>query len=175
MIIWIASYPKSGNTYVRSFLSSYYFSKKGKFEFDLLLNIKQFPALSYSNIKSYTFLDAANNWINNQNIYFNKEAQKYDSSIVIEKYIKMVMSTKDSLGLNAMTISDLTGIPRPTVLRKLNKLIKNKWISKDKKGLYKFSPNEKNYKDLNDLRLENIIKISETVAKFYNTARIYSN
>ena len=111
----------------------------------------------------------------NQNLYFNKEAQKYDSSVVKEKYIKMVISTKNSLGLNAMTISDLTGIPRPTVLRKLNKLVKNKWISKDKKGLYKFSPNEKNYKDLNSVRLENIFKISDTVCKFYNTARLYSN
>ena len=42
MIIWIASYPKSGNTYIRSFLSAYYFSKDGEFEFDLLKNIKQF-------------------------------------------------------------------------------------------------------------------------------------
>ena len=32
MIIWIASYPKSGNTYIRSFIASYYFSKKGKFD-----------------------------------------------------------------------------------------------------------------------------------------------
>ena len=36
-IFWISSYPKSGNTYLRSFISSYYFSKKGKFNFDLLL------------------------------------------------------------------------------------------------------------------------------------------
>ena len=43
MIIWIASYPKSGNTYIRSLLSAYYFSKSGEFEFDLLKNIKQFP------------------------------------------------------------------------------------------------------------------------------------
>jgi len=73
MIIWIASYPKSGNTYLRSFLSSYYFSKKGKFDFNLLLNINQFPSLKYSNIKSYTFVDAAKNWINNQNTFFTKE------------------------------------------------------------------------------------------------------
>ena len=111
----------------------------------------------------------------NQNLSFNKEAQKYDSSIITEKYIQMVASTKNTLGLNAMTISELTGIPRPTVLRKLNKLVKNKWISKDKKGLYKFSPNEKNYKDLNSVRLENIFKISDTVCKFYNTARLYNN
>ena len=43
MIIWIASYPKSGNTYIRSFLSAYYFSSNGEFDFELLKNIKQFP------------------------------------------------------------------------------------------------------------------------------------
>lgn len=43
MIIWLASYPKSGNTLIRSMLSAYFFSKDGKFNFDLLNNIKQFP------------------------------------------------------------------------------------------------------------------------------------
>lgn len=43
MIIWLASYPKSGNTWIRSFLSSYYFTKDGSFNFDLLKNINQYP------------------------------------------------------------------------------------------------------------------------------------
>ena len=43
MIIWLASYPKSGNTLVRAMFSAYYFSKDGKFNFDLLKNIKKFP------------------------------------------------------------------------------------------------------------------------------------
>lgn len=43
MIIWLASYPKSGNTWVRSFLSSYYYTKDGSFNFDLLKNINQYP------------------------------------------------------------------------------------------------------------------------------------
>ena len=43
MIIWLASYPKSGNTLVRSLLSSYIFSKDGNFNFEILKNIKQFP------------------------------------------------------------------------------------------------------------------------------------
>jgi len=111
----------------------------------------------------------------NQNLYFNKKINKTNDKIVKEKYFKMLIFLEDSLGLNAMTISDLTGIPRPTVLRKLNKLIKTKWISKDKNSLYKMAPNEKNYKDLNEMRLENINKISETVSKFYNTARLYNN
>ena len=43
MILWLASYPKSGNTFLRSFLSTYFFSKDGNFNFDLLRNIKQYP------------------------------------------------------------------------------------------------------------------------------------
>ena len=43
MIIWLASYPKSGNTFLRSLLSAYFFSNHGDFEFNLLKNIKQFP------------------------------------------------------------------------------------------------------------------------------------
>ncbi len=43
MIIWLASYPKSGNTLIRSMLSAYFFSKDGTFTFKLLDNIKQFP------------------------------------------------------------------------------------------------------------------------------------
>ena len=43
MIIWLASYPKSGNTLLRSMLSAYFYSKDGIFDFELLKNIKQFP------------------------------------------------------------------------------------------------------------------------------------
>ena len=43
MIIWLASYPKSGNTMLRTMLSSYLFSEDGAFNFELMKNIKQFP------------------------------------------------------------------------------------------------------------------------------------
>ena len=43
MFIWLASYPKSGNTLVRALLSSYFFSKDGIFNFKLIKYIKQFP------------------------------------------------------------------------------------------------------------------------------------
>ena len=55
MIIWIASYPKSGNTWIRSLLSSYLFSKDGKFSFKLLKNIEQFQKMkniAIANIES---------------------------------------------------------------------------------------------------------------------------
>ena len=44
MIIWVASYPKSGNTWVRSLLSAYLYSSEGTFNFKLLNNILQFPS-----------------------------------------------------------------------------------------------------------------------------------
>ena len=43
MIVWIASYPKSGNTWVRSFLTSYYFCKNGIFDVQNLNKIQDYP------------------------------------------------------------------------------------------------------------------------------------
>jgi len=42
MIIWIASYPKSGNTWVRSLISYYLYSQKDDFDFNLLRKIPRF-------------------------------------------------------------------------------------------------------------------------------------
>ena len=53
MIIWIASYPKSGNTWLRAMISTYYFSKDGTFDQNLLKKIDQFPTNKY--LKDYSF------------------------------------------------------------------------------------------------------------------------
>ena len=47
MIIWIASYPKSGNTWVRSLLSAYLYTEDGSFNFNLLKKILKFPSKTY--------------------------------------------------------------------------------------------------------------------------------
>ena len=51
MIIWISSYPKSGNTWLRSLISSYYFTEDGNFKFEILKNISQFPQKKFFNKK----------------------------------------------------------------------------------------------------------------------------
>lgn len=63
MIIWVASYPKSGNTYIRSFLSAYYYSIDGNFDFNLLNNIKQFPNTEFFNEPFDNVDQASNNWL----------------------------------------------------------------------------------------------------------------
>ena len=73
MIIWIASYPKSGNTYLRSFIASYYFSKKGKFDFSLLMNILQFPSVKFTKKNIYSETEASQSWIYNQEQFFSGE------------------------------------------------------------------------------------------------------
>ena len=49
MIIWLASYPKSGNTFLRSLLSSYLLTKDGNFKINSLKKIKQFPSIHLFN------------------------------------------------------------------------------------------------------------------------------
>ena len=66
MIIWLASYPKSGNTYVRAFLSAYYYSKDGKFDFNQISNIRQFPDKEFLNEKTESVLEASKQWMPSQ-------------------------------------------------------------------------------------------------------------
>ena len=47
MIIWLASYPKSGNTWLRSIISALLYSDDGVFNFKLLTKIDQFPEKKY--------------------------------------------------------------------------------------------------------------------------------
>ena len=66
MIIWIASYPKSGNTWVRSMIGSLLYTEDGIFNFKNLENIKQFPSIRYFNnlTSDYQSLnEIKKNWI----------------------------------------------------------------------------------------------------------------
>ncbi len=56
---------------MRSFISSYYFSKKGKFDFDLLLNILQFPSVKFVKKNLNSELEASQSWIFNQKQFFD--------------------------------------------------------------------------------------------------------
>ncbi|MDC0509956.1 sulfotransferase domain-containing protein [Candidatus Pelagibacter sp.] len=63
MIIWLASYPKSGNTYVRAFLSAYYFSENGQFDFSQISNIDQFPHEKFFKQKVNSISEASKQWL----------------------------------------------------------------------------------------------------------------
>ena len=63
MIIWLASYPKSGNTYVRAFLSAYYFSENGEFDFSQIAKIDQFPHEKFFKEKVNNISEASKQWV----------------------------------------------------------------------------------------------------------------
>jgi hypothetical protein len=61
------------------------------------------------------------------------DKMKYPSNL---STVNKNLSTLNGPGLNAMTLSDLTGIPRATVIRKLNYLVKSKYLVMNDKKQY---------------------------------------
>ena len=75
MIFWLASYPKSGNTWVRMFWRSYFLPSNQVFSLnkkgDLDLEVSNFPTpkqLMEANIDHTNFANIAKNWITLQDI-----------------------------------------------------------------------------------------------------------
>ena len=81
MIIWLASYPKSGNTWIRSFISALLYTDKGQNDFSNLKKIKQFPARSQ-------FKDFVKNLQNIEEIYKNWEVVQ--NFINLDKEVKFL-------------------------------------------------------------------------------------
>ena len=66
MIIWLASYPKSGNTWLRSIISALLYSADGVFNFELLKKVQQFPDKKFFKdlIEDFSnFSEIKKNWI----------------------------------------------------------------------------------------------------------------
>ena len=69
MIIWLASYPKSGNTWLRALISSYYYTKDGIFDANIIKKIGQFPEkrhFSNFNYDKNIVTDTSRFWIKAQ-------------------------------------------------------------------------------------------------------------
>ena len=98
-------------------------------------------------------------------IMFLKKSEK--RSHYHKEWINEVLRVGNKKGMNAMSISDLTGIPRPTVIRKLKILLKQKDIYKDNDNLY-YITKGKLITELNKLRLNNIKSLSSIISRINN-------
>ena len=98
-------------------------------------------------------------------IMFLKKSEK--KSHYQKEWIEEVLNVGNKKGINAMSISDLTGIPRPTVIRKLKILLKQDDIYKDKNNLY-YITDGKLFAELNKQRLINIKKLSHIISRINN-------
>ena len=98
-------------------------------------------------------------------IMFLKKSEK--KSHYQKEWIEKVLHVGDKKGINAMSISDLTGIPRPTVIRKLKILLKQKDIYKDNNNLY-YVKEGKLISELNRYRLMNIKDLTTIISRINN-------
>ena len=87
-----------------------------------------------------------------------------------DHFIKVMLAEKKMEGINAMSISDITGIPRATVIRKLKKLVKKKNLTIDFKKHYRLSRNFT--KKLMPLQKDVLIKLSEFSCKIFNSVKL---
>ena len=104
MILWIASYPKSGNTWLRALLSAYYYTSDGIFSDDKILNnIGQFPEKKYFTSFKYDPTlpeDTSKLWIEAQNkINFDKKIKFFKTHNALVKLgVNQFTDKKNSVG-----------------------------------------------------------------------------
>ena len=67
-----------------------------------------------------------------------------------------------------MSISEITSIPRPTVVRKIKKLTKNKFISLDKQKLINIDVNKENFNSMSKIQDENIKSVNIFIKRTFN-------
>jgi len=92
----------------------------------------------------------------------------------LKSYQKLIMSS-DNKGLNAMSISDITGIPRPTVVRKLKYLIKNNFLHINKKKLISIDIKGNAYKRSTILQNQNMVSLSNFIFRVFNQIKIINS
>ena len=137
MIIWIASYPKSGNTWVRSIISSYFFTHNGDFDFNLLKNISLYPGPKYFKNKINKPGEVSLFWESSQKNIVTKEKQTFlkTHNALIALNNRLFTSEKTSLG--AIYI-----VRDP---RNILSSLKNHYDFKDYNEAFEFMKNKKKY------------------------------
>ena len=100
MIIWLASYPKSGNTWIRFFILSLLMGKKTDLNLNHLRAIANYPDKSHFKglISDYLNLDeVAKNWINSQSkINVDKNLRFFKTHNMLGKFKNYPFTDKDN-------------------------------------------------------------------------------
>ncbi len=168
MIIWLTSYPKSGNTWVRSFISTILFSVNGENDFSNLGQIRQFPDRIF--FKEYVkdfgdVYEVARNWINVQN-YLN-----LDRKIKIFKTHHVNCTIENNPFTNLNNTAGVIHIVRDP--RNVVTSIMNHWSLKDINASKELIINENNWLGLknheNDVRSNQIPTLISSWKTHYNS------
>ena len=89
----------------------------------------------------------------------------------LNSYRKEIQGS-DKRGVNAMSISEITGIPRPTVVRKLKYLINRKFVHINEKKLISYNAKDSAFVTTKGMVNKNMISLSHFIYKIFNQIRI---
>ena len=89
----------------------------------------------------------------------------------MRSYHKELMDS-DNRGVNAMAISEITGIPRPTVVRKLKYLIDKKFLHINEKKLISFDAKESAFITTGKMLDQNMLNLSNFIYRVFNQIKI---
>ena len=91
-----------------------------------------------------------------------------------QKYHKLAQGV-DDVGVNTMSLSDITGIPRPTVVRKVKFLIKNNYLHMNEKKLLTFNMKGKTLKQMTELQDLNMKNLSNFLYRVFNQIKVINS
>ena len=81
----------------------------------------------------------------------------------------------DDVGVNTMSLSDITGIPRPTVVRKVKFLIQNKYLHINEKKLLSFNLKGKTLKHMTEIQDLNMRNLSNFLYRVFNQIKVINS
>ena len=96
------------------------------------------------------------------------------SKLSIKSYREEIMGS-DTKGVNAMSISDITGIPRPTVVRKLKWLIDKKFLTINDKKLISLDAKDSSFKKTKNLQDQNMLSLSNFIYRLFNQIKVINS
>ena len=142
MIIWLASYPKSGDELVKTLLSTYVFSQDGSYNSELINNIKQFPD---NELFKQLGVDIKNeeamnkNYISSQKLYFDEKSIRFlnTHSCFVNKKVFQFTDKHNTLGVIYIVrdprgiLSSLTNDMDQTAKQSSEIILTHQYLGKD--------------------------------------------
>ena len=89
----------------------------------------------------------------------------------LNAYRKDIMGS-DLRGVNAMSISEITNIPRPTVVRKLKFLIEKKFLYINDKKLISLNVKDSAFNKFKNLQNKNLLSLSNFIIRLFNQIKV---
>ena len=89
----------------------------------------------------------------------------------LDSYRKEIQGS-DKRGVNAMSISEITGIPRPTVVRKIKYLVDKKFLHINDKKLITYNAKDSAFVTTKGMVNKNVLSLSHFIYKVFNQIRI---